>query len=472
MGQRPPLPLPPGLAKGLAGSGPTGGPAPGGGPAGVDEGAWLDVIHKMDEVYTQLVADEAALQAKNAELEQTQQFLVGLLSSMSDVLIAIDAQGRIVQTNAALCELAGQPDEALRGTALAALLADDVSGARLRHTLDTVLATRQSACVEVQLRGADGTPVPVDLNCTRRRSAGGKRAGHVLVGRPLGEVQRAYAALREAHAAVQRTQAALLHAEKMAALGRLVAGVAHELNNPISFVLGNVHALQRYGERIARYLGALHEGADAAELQQLRHRLRIDAALADLPSLMQGMHEGAQRTADIVAGLKRFSAVDREERAALDLRDVVERAIHWMRKGSLPDFTVHWTPPAAPVVVEGHAGPLMQVAMNLIQNAADATAGRPGAALHIALQADGHEARLRFADNGPGLAPDVIGRVFDPFFTTKPVGQGTGLGLSISHGIVQHDCGTLTAANAADTGGACFTVTLPLAPPGTRPHPG
>lgn len=430
--------------------------------AGVDEAVWLDVIQKMDEVYTQLVADEVALEAKNAELEQTQQFLMSLLSSMSDVLIAIDGQGRVVETNAALCELVGREDEALRGRPLAALLADEASGARLRHVLDAVLPERASATVEVDLVDAQGQRVPVDLNCTPRRQADGRRAGHVLVGRPLGEIKRAYLALREAHEALKRTQQQLLHSEKMASLGRLVAGVAHELNNPISFVLGNVHALQKYGERLARYLDAIHDGSDRDAQAALRKSLRIDALLADLPSLLQGMQEGAQRTADIVAGLKRFSAVDREERAPVDLRSVVERAIHWVRKGTAPGFRIDWQPPGEAVVVHGSAGQLLQVMMNLIQNAVDATAGRSDGRLSIGLQCADGLATLRFEDNGPGIAPEVIGKVFDPFFTTKPVGQGTGLGLSISYGIVERHGGRLEAANAPQ-GGAVFGVSLPLA---------
>ena len=245
---------------------------------GPDESAWLEVIHKMDEVYTQLVADETALEEKNAQLEQSQRFIFSLLSAMSDVLIAC-RDGQIEETNAALCELVGRDDEALRGTPVAALLADEGEAARLRLLLGSTLPQRQVATIELRLRDALGHPVPVDFNCSVRRNAQGKAIGHVLVGRPLGEIQRAYHALREAHEALKRTQAQLVHSEKMASLGRLVAGVAHELNNPISFVLGNVTALGRYGERLQQYLGALHAGAPAADLATMRGTLRIDKLL-------------------------------------------------------------------------------------------------------------------------------------------------------------------------------------------------
>jgi two-component system sensor histidine kinase HupT/HoxJ len=201
----------------------------------------------------------------------------------------------------------------------------------------------------------------------------------------------------------------------------------------------------------------------AAERVALRASLRIDHLLADLPSLMAGTLEGAQRTADLVQGLKRFSAVDREERKLVELNGVVERAIHWVSKGTAPRLEVHWQA-GPPCHVLGSAGHLLQVMMNLIQNAYDAAVGaavdRP--ALWIELLGAGPTVQLSFRDNGPGIAAEHLSRIFDPFFTTKPVGSGTGLGLSISYGIVEQHGGQLSAANAPG-GGALFTLELPRA---------
>lgn len=291
---------------------------------GMDEAAWVDVIGKMEEVYSQLVRDEIALEEKNTELEQSQQFIFSLLTAMSDVLVACDENGRIEETNAALRELAGRSEEALRGRPLAELLGSAGERERLRVALAD--APRRGSTIELELLDAQRQPVPVDFNITPRFSLAGQLVGHVFVGRPLGELKRAYHQLREAHEALKRTQQQLLHSEKMASLGRLVAGVAHELNNPISFVLGNVHALQRYTERLREYLAAIHAQAGADEQARLRAKLRIDHLLADLPSLMEGTLEGAQRTADIVQGLKRFSAMDRGERSEVDLNGVIEPA--------------------------------------------------------------------------------------------------------------------------------------------------
>jgi two-component system sensor histidine kinase HupT/HoxJ len=242
-----------------------------------------------------------------------------------------------------------------------------------------------------------------------------------------------------------------------------VAGVAHELNNPISFVLGNVHVLQRYGARLARYLEAIHQLELPMQVQALRDELRIDHMVKDLPSLMEGTLEGAQRTTDIVSGLKRFSTAGREEVTQVEINAVVERAIHWVKKGTAPRSEIHWTR-GPDCYVTGNAGQLLQVMMNLIQNAYDAanTLGDKTPQLQIALQCDSASVQLRFADNGPGIAQAHLSRIFDPFFTTKSVGKGTGLGLSISYGIVEQHAGQLTVENLPQ-GGAQFTLTLPLA---------
>jgi two-component system sensor histidine kinase HupT/HoxJ len=437
-------------------------------PEGVGDDTWLDVIQKMDDVYSQLLHDEVALEQKNAQLEASQQLIYSLLSSMSDVLVACDEHGQIEQTNQALCDLVGNTEEALLGAHMHTLLHSTAGTHVLQDMMRRTATLRQGETVELMLHDAANQAVPVDFTATPRYDGRRRCVGYVFVGRPMAEIKRAYRQLHETHEALKLTQQQLLHAEKMSSLGRLVAGVAHELNNPISFVLGNVHALNRYTTRLRQYLDAVH--ADAAlgknpALMALAQKLRIEHILDDLPSLMDGTIEGAQRTASIVDGLKRFSALDSETMEVVDVNGVIERAIHWVRTGMKLDFDVELQ--ACPgCVVPGNAGQLLQVLMNLIQNAYDAASAQPGVApvLKIDAKRESNALVITLHDNGPGIAPQAMSSIFEPFFTTKPVGKGTGLGLSISYGIIERHGGTLAARNHPQ-GGAEFVLRLPVVKP-------
>jgi len=424
------------------------------------EDAWIEVIQKMDEVYNDLLQYEVALEEKNAALEESQRFVFSVLASMSDILVVCDREGRIEVVNHAMTQFAGKPEPELIGMPLFDLFADDLA----RTNAERMFANhglKGLADCELPLRCGDGSAVPVSLNCTPRFNHRGAQVGMVITGRPVGELRRAYHALREAHDDLKRTQQQLLHSEKMASLGRLVAGVAHELNNPISFVLGNVHALHRYARRLEDYVGALHAGKSKDELEAMRAELRIDRILADLPSLIEGTVEGAERTRDIVDSLKRFSAVDRNEDQPFNLAQVIEQAVHWVTKAAADKLKVVTYLPEG-INVVGSAGQMQQVMMNLVQNACDATAEQPQPRLEIGAERVGDSVVIRFRDNGPGIPPENLAHLFEPFFTTKPVGKGTGLGLAITYGIVERHGGSLSAGNVPE-GGALFTLRLPLA---------
>jgi two-component system sensor histidine kinase HupT/HoxJ len=429
--------------------------------ASAEDGVWLDVIRKMDEVYNDLLQYEVALEEKNAKLEDTQQFISSVLTSMSDLLIVCSRAGVIESVNAALVSLLGVDAAALKGRTVFELFADEESRQRAGRLFSAQISDGVED-VEMQLKAANGSPIPVSLNCTPRYNSVGKMLGLVITGRPVGELRRAYQALRRAHDDLKTTQQRLIQSEKMASLGRLVAGVAHELNNPISFVYGNTVAMKRYAERLARYLAAVHGDMPHAQREALRQELRIDRMLDDLPSLIDGTVEGAERTRDIVDALKRFSATDRDERRAFDLVEVIGRAVQWVGKATADLFEVKLSlPPALEVL--GSAGQIQQVVMNLVQNAADATETARQRRLDISGRVEEGEAVIEFRDSGPGIPAENLDKLFDPFFTTKPVGRGTGLGLAISYGIVERHGGKLTAGNHPK-GGALFSLRLPLVP--------
>lgn len=428
----------------------------------VDETVWVEVIRKMDEVYNDLLQYEVVLEQKNAALEDSQQFIESVLASMSDILIVCNRHGTIQEVNDSLRRCIGQDESQLRGRPLAELFADEGSRQRARDFFSAPRPAAVQDC-ELLISGRDGSPLPVSLNCTPRLSGTGKLVGMVVTGRPVGELRRAYHALRQAHEDLKRTQQQLVQAEKMASLGRLVAGVAHELSNPISFVLGNVLAFRRYAARLQSYIEAVHSDdcQRSPEVDRLRQELRIDRIMADLEPLLDGMTEGGERTRDIVDGLKRFSAIDRTVDEPFNLAEVVARAVRWVTRSGPSGFQVKVDLPAE-LQVTGSPGQMQQVLMNLVLNARDATSGCRSPQLEIAAIIADRTVCVQLDDNGPGIDPADLSRVFDPFFTTKPVGQGTGLGLSISYGIVERHGGRLEVCNRAQ-GGARFSLILPLA---------
>ncbi len=424
------------------------------------ESAWIDVVRSMDEVYNELLQYEVVLEQKNSELEESQQFIFSILTSMSDLLVVCDRNGVIEEVNHSLLAFTGKTEQELKGAKLSSLFADENDCSTAKRVISS-LTTEPANDVELQFRTRQGNATPVALNFTPRLSATQKLLGVVITGRPLGELRRAYHKLREAHDQLKRTQQQLLQSEKMASLGKLVAGVAHELNNPISFVLGNMHAMQRYTPRFKRYLDAIHGGASREELEKLRAELRIDHILNDLAPLLTGAVEGAERTRDIVDGLKRFSAADRDENIEFNLAETIERTVHWVTRAAPTKFRVVIDVPKE-MPFYGSPGQIQQVITNLVQNASDATENLPDPMLTITAREDGGGICILFRDNGPGISEQAMGKIFDPFYTTKPVGKGTGLGLSISYGIVERHGGRLSVSNAAE-GGAEFKLCLPRA---------
>lgn len=425
-------------------------------PANVDsEDAWVSVIQKMDEAYADLVHSQVEVEEKNTELEDARSFLHSIQSAMSDVLIVCDQNGVVQGVNRALEQLTGRSEEELMGTRFTDLVAATYHS-KISSFMGQLRIQPVRDC-EVELIGRDGL-VPLSMNCSPRNNHRGRLIGMVMVGRPLGELQKAYKELNAAHAELKLAQERLVQSEKMASLGRLVAGVAHELNNPISFVYGNMHALQRYTDRLCAYFDAINEGNSREQLKAMREKLRLDKAIRDLNSLVEGTMEGANRVKEIVNDLRQFSSTQESEKAVFDLSHVIKTAMHWIIKESKAPIDVVETIPAD-LTAFGHSGQIHQVVVNLIQNAVDAMDASDPKRLLLSAQIMDGKVIFEVHDSGPGIPDDFLSRLFDPFFTTKPVGQGTGLGLSISYGIVSEHGGELVIQNHPD-GGALASLTL------------
>lgn len=421
--------------------------------------SWIEVIHKMDEVYADLVKSQVELEKKNAELEDAHKFIRSVLTSMTDVLIVCDTDGRIEKTNTALETLIGRREKDLKNTKLVSLFTSQT--AKLIEDFPEKLRADASVMdCEVTLLSKHKEEIPLAVNCASRYDHKGRLVGLVLIGRPIGELRRAYDKLDQAHKILRKTQQQLIFSEKMAALGRLVAGVAHELNNPISFVFGNMHALKRYGDNITSYMQALDENLTEQELEKLRRDLKIDKIVKDISPLVEGTLEGAERVSEIVQDLRRFSGNQKEIKESFDLPTVLRTATNWVVKTTRGNPTVNFKLPDK-LTITARKGHIHQIIVNLVQNAFDIMADQSDQQLDISCKTDAKSICIHVKDYGPGIADKDKPHIFEPFYTTKPIGEGTGLGLYVSYGMAEEQGGTLEAKNHK-TGGAVFTLRLPL----------
>jgi PAS domain S-box-containing protein len=373
-----------------------------------------------------------------AELTES---LATTLHSIGDGVIATDASGAVLRMNPVAERLTGWALSDSRGRPLGDVFRIVHAGTRqpAENPVDRVLREGVASALanDIWLVRPDGTEVPIADSCAPIRDARGVLRGAVLVNRDTSEELRALAAR-------ERVQRRLEVAERMASVGTLAAGIAHEINNPLAYVTANL-------EVVREEIRALSGGSSSGRMKELDDTVR-DA------------QEGAERVRKIVRGLKTFSRADDECLGVVDIHNVLEISINMAfneirhRARLVKDFG------AVPKVIADDAR-LGQVFINLLVNAAQS--------LPIG-QAERHEIRvatgpdaegravIEVRDTGPGMTPEVLDRIFEPFFTTKPVGVGTGLGLSICHNIVTGMGGTVDVTSVVGRG-TTFRVTLPPA---------
>ena len=268
--------------------------------------------------------------------------------------------------------------------------------------------------------------------------------------------------LRQANEDLKRTQSQLIHQEKMGSLGRLVAGIAHELNNPINFVYGNVDFLAQY----LRDLLALCDLYDRSEMpvdtrlraEAHKRTIEYDFLRKDVEKLLRSIRAGAERTASIVRDLKTFSHAGTADYQPADILAGLETTLNLIHPLLKNRITVHRDFETLPRV-DCQAGHLNQVFMNVLTNAAQAVTGEGQIWITARLRAD--RVRVSVTDSGPGIPAEVLPQIFEPFFTTKEVGLGTGLGLAISLGVIRAHGGTIEVESPPGKG-ATFTIELPV----------
>lgn len=282
-----------------------------------------------------------------------------------------------------------------------------------------------------------------------------------------GDLLKANNDLKELNSKLSDAQSKLIQSEKLASIGQLAAGVAHEINNPIGFIFSNFGTLEQYLDDLFQMLDAyeeaeahIGEGNALARIRQLKAELDIKYLKEDIPNLMGESRDGIQRVRKIVQDLKDFSRVDaRQEWEGVDLHAGIDSTLNIVNNEIKykADVVKHYGPLPE---VQCLPSEMNQVFMNLLVNAAHAITAERGT-ITISTGVEGANAWVEVADTGAGIAPENLQRIFDPFFTTKPVGKGTGLGLSLSYGIVQKHGGRMEVSSELGVG-TRFRVTIPI----------
>lgn len=286
------------------------------------------------------------------------------------------------------------------------------------------------------------------------------------------KVKERTAELEETNKNLKETQSQLVDAEKMASLGQLTAGISHEINNPINFVVSNIKPLKRDVQEILMILDKYNEIKDSTEVKEklieieaLKKKLDSEYLKDEINLLLKGIEEGAGRTSEIVKGLKNFARADEGDLKRINIHEGIDATLTLLNN-SINDHKISVTKKYADLpIIECYPGKINQVLMNILSNAIDAiksvkTQNYAGLIL-IETQLINKNAIIKISDNGIGIPSGIINKIFEPFYTTKDVGEGTGLGLSIVYGIIKSHNGKIEV-QSEENKNTTFTITLPV----------
>ena len=279
------------------------------------------------------------------------------------------------------------------------------------------------------------------------------------------KVQERTIALEAANYKLQETQAMMVHSEKMRSLGELVAGIAHEINNPVNFIHGNIMIMQNYADDLIKLIEAYETNDEnmpeelKKKIEQIKKEIDLDFLKTDIKDLIGSCIEGTQRTKNIVLDLKNFSRMEEMVLTQFDIPKEIDTTLNILNNKYKNRITVIKNYASDLPKIEAFGGQLNQVFMNILDNAQDAM-GDNGT-LTINAFREHQKVRIEFIDNGKGIPQENLKKVFDPFFTTKAVGKGTGLGMSISYRVINDHNGTINVESEVGKG-TKFIIVLPI----------
>lgn len=327
----------------------------------------------------------------------------------------------------------------------------------------TQLMDRRGEVVEISVRSENEIGLLADSFNEMAKNV--KQARNDLE-KKIKEIEAAYSELKD-------TQSRLVHSAKMASLGQLVAGVAHELNNPIGFIFSNMNHLREYSQKLLQLIDEVEKSPES--LADLKKKIDYDYIVQDMPKLINSCEEGARRTRDIVIGLRNFSRLEEAKLKNVNLKESIEATLKLLAGEIKGRIEVHTEFGELPEVM-CYASQINQVFMNILSNAAQAIDGKgeiwiktqmkqiSKSSIQNARVNKTSSVEISIRDSGKGMQTDIVEKIFDPFFTTKTIGQGTGLGLSISYGIVKKHDGDIIVSSQPNKGTE-FKIILPIAGP-------
>jgi two-component system NtrC family sensor kinase len=415
-----------------------------------------DLYEKMEELdrsRSELLRNHEELKLLFQRVATIKQEWERTVDCVGDLLILADTEGNIKRCNRPLKELVGKPYREITGRNWRELLC--AHGLNLSETggMETEVfheATgRWYVFNSYPFVGGDGN----------------EAQGMVVTFHDTTELKRTAEELRGAYQELQETHAQLLQREKMASIGQLAAGVAHEINNPVGFISSNLGTLGKYVGRLSEFIDAqakvlatLEAPDSQEELLEMRRRLKLDYILGDVKGLIAESLNGVDRVRKIVQDLKSFSRADEGEFRAADINECLERTLNIVWNELKYKATVHREYGELPLT-RCNAQQLEQVFMNLLVNAAHAIEKQGD--VTVGTRCEGGSIWVTVSDTGCGIPAAKLGRIFEPFFTTKEAGKGTGLGLSISYDIVKKHNGEITV-QSEEGKGTSFAVRIPV----------
>ena len=414
---------------------------------------------KLNEV--ELAASKEALQEQHlwlnqifSQMEKAKREWEDTMDCISDMVLMCDTFGKIKRCNRPLTELIGLPYEQVIDKNWMSLLTGfgiqvvDFDG---QHGNMFDPDSQRSFEMNVSPIKQPGSPL---------------QSGTVVSIHDTTVMKTMNSKLEKAYAELQQTQSQVLQQEKMASIGQLAAGVAHEINNPMGFISSNLSSLGKYMEKISAFNAALLEAVESTgdresldKLNDLRKKMKIDYILGDISGLLAESHDGAERVRRIVQDLKSFSHVDDVQCKPFSVNECLTSTLNMARNEIKYIADVEQEYDQDLPLLNCYPQQLNQVFMNILVNAAHAMESRGVISIKTMHEAD--SIVVRISDTGKGISPENINRIFEPFFTTKEVGKGTGLGLSISYDIIKKHGGVITVESEPGVG-STFIIRLPL----------